>query len=234
MQNTMDTHGTGSDLLFRKVGIRTNSCSEGGDNGFLVLSLGPVDDSDVTYFNGVKIGATGTMPPEYASAYGVERQYRIPIDKVNWGESNVIVVEGASQGGGLSFATAALDGRIAFCAPDIPWLGDWVGYLAAAEWPNDHYPELIERFPGLTFSDINRVLSYVDTMNLADRIRCPVLMSVGLQDSVCPPRDSFATYNLVRSRKEYRFYPLSGHGVGHKHNDTKNEWIATVLGVKQP
>lgn len=63
LQNTMDTHGTGSDLLFRKVGIRTNSCSEGGDNGFLVLSLGQVDDSDVTYFNGVKIGATGTMHP---------------------------------------------------------------------------------------------------------------------------------------------------------------------------
>ncbi|MHC4315843.1 MAG: acetylxylan esterase, partial [Planctomycetota bacterium] len=144
-----------------------------------------------------------------------------------------IGVEGSSQGGGLSFATAALDRRIAFCAPDIPWLGDWVGYLAASDWPNEHYPELIERFPALTFSDINRILSYVDTMNLADRIKCPVLMSVGLQDSVCPPRNSFATYNQVRSRKEYRVYPFSGHGVGHKHNNIKNEWIAAILGVEQ-
>jgi len=53
-----------------------------------------------------------------------------------------IGVEGGSQGGGLSSAAAALDQRITFCAPDIPWLGDWVGYLAAAEWPNDHYSEL--------------------------------------------------------------------------------------------
>jgi cephalosporin-C deacetylase-like acetyl esterase len=107
-----------------------------------------------------------------------------------------IGVEGGSQGGGLSFATAALDPRIAFCAPDIPWLGDWVGYVAASDWPHEHYPELIEDFPGLTYAEINRVLSYVDTMNLAGRTRCPVLMSIGLQDAVCPPRNSFATYNL--------------------------------------
>jgi len=144
-----------------------------------------------------------------------------------------IGVEGGSQGGGLSFATAALDPRIAFCAPDIPWLGDWVGYVAASDWPNEHYPELIEDFPGLTFADINRVLSYVDTMNLADRIKCPVLMSVGLQDAVCPPRNSFATYNRVRSKKEYRIYPFAGHGVWREHSDIKNEWMAGILGVKK-
>lgn len=144
-----------------------------------------------------------------------------------------IGVEGESQGGGLSFATAALDQRIAFCASDIPWLGDWIGYLAASDWPRKHYPELIERFPGLTIGDINRVLSYVDTMNLADRIQCPVLMSVGLQDSVCPPRNAFATYNRVRSQKEYRIYPLADHAVGQEHNSIKNAWIATIFGIKQ-
>jgi len=152
---------------------------------------------------------------------------RPEIDKTRIG------VEGGSQGGGLSFATAALDPRIAFCAPDIPWLGDWVGYLAASDWPNEHYPELIEKFPGLTFADINRVLSYVDTMNLAEWIRCPVLMSVGLQDSVCPPRNSFATYNRVRSKKEYRVYPFAGHGVWREHSNIKNKWMAGILGVEK-
>jgi cephalosporin-C deacetylase len=144
-----------------------------------------------------------------------------------------IGVEGGSQGGGLSFATAALDQRIAFCAPDIPWLGDWTGYLEAAEWPNEHYPELFAIIPGLTFSDINRLLSYFDTMNLADRIKCPVLMSVGLQDSVCPPRTAFATYNRVVSDKSYRVYPSAGHWVEHKHNDLKNKWMAKQLGVEK-
>ncbi len=144
-----------------------------------------------------------------------------------------IGVEGGSQGGGLSLATAALDDRVMFCATDIPWLGDWVGYVAASQWPHDHYPELIERFDGLTFDDINHLLSYFDTMNLADRIDCPVLMSVGLQDSVCPPRISFVPYNKIKTAKQYRVYPFSGHGVGREHNKTKNKWIAEKLGVKE-
>jgi pimeloyl-ACP methyl ester carboxylesterase len=117
--------------------------------------------------------------------------------------------------------------------PAIPWLGDWLGYTAASDWPRDHYPELIARVPGLTFDDIHRVLSYIDTMNLADRIRCPVLMSVGLQDSVCPPHTAFATYNQIRSLKEYRVYPFADHAVGQEHNRIKNAWMVKVLGIKQ-
>ena len=147
-------------------------------------------------------------------------------------DNSRIGVEGGSQGGGLSFATAALDNRIMFCAPDIPWLGDWVGYVEAAQWATDHYPELIEQFDGLTFDDINRVLSYFDTMNLADRIKCPVLMSVGLQDSVCPPRNSFATYNEIRSKKQYRVYPFAGHGTWDEHSSFKNKWMAQMLAVE--
>ncbi|NQV32163.1 MAG: acetylxylan esterase, partial [Phycisphaeraceae bacterium] len=119
-----------------------------------------------------------------------------------------IGVEGGSQGGGLAFATAALDARIVFCAADIPWLGDWVGYLEAAQWAHDNYPKLMAVNPGLTFAGINRHLSYFDTMNMAEWITCPVLMSVGLQDDVCPPRTSFAPYNAVKSKKDYRVYPL--------------------------
>lgn len=144
-----------------------------------------------------------------------------------------IGVEGGSQGGGLSFATAALDQRICFTAPDIPWLGDWVGYLEAADWPVENYPKLQARFPGLTFEELNRLLSYFDTMNLADRITCPVLMSVGLQDPVCPPRNAFATYNQVSSQKDYRVYPFAGHNTWYQHSDTKNKWMAKHLGVEE-
>jgi cephalosporin-C deacetylase-like acetyl esterase len=91
-----------------------------------------------------------------------------------------IGAEGASQGGGLAFATAALDSRVMFCAPDVPWLGDWVGYLETADWARENYPTLIARYPGLTFSGINRLLSYFDTMNMAEWITCPVLMSVNI------------------------------------------------------
>lgn len=146
-------------------------------------------------------------------------------------DASRIGVEGGSQGGGLSFATAALDDRIIFCAPDIPWLGDWVGYLETAQWAHDEYPKLMKAHPGLTFAGINRVLSYFDTMNMAQWITCPVLMSVGLQDDVCPPRTSFAPYNAVKSPKDYRVYRSSGHGVPRAHYRLKDRWMAELLGV---
>lgn len=142
-----------------------------------------------------------------------------------------IGVEGGSQGGGLSFATAALDSRIVCCAPDIPWLCDWVGYMETDDWARDNYPRLFKAYPDLSFTDINRFLSTFDTMNMAEWISCPVLMSVGLQDKVCPPRPSFATYNAVKAPKEYRVYPFAGHSVWRQHHKTKNGWMAEMLGV---
>jgi len=144
-----------------------------------------------------------------------------------------IGVEGGSQGGGLSFATAALDQRIIFSAPDIPWMGDWAGTIEVERWPTENYPKLIKKHPGLTFADINRILSYFDTMNLASWIKCPVYMSLGLQDDVCPPRNVFATYNQVKSSKSYHVYPFSGHGLGQNHYDLKNNWMAKLLGVEK-
>jgi len=152
---------------------------------------------------------------------------RLEIDKSRIG------VEGESQGGGLSFATASLDQRVAFCAPDIPWLGDWIGYLEAAVWPNENYSKLKKIHPGLKTSDINRILSYFDTMNLADQIKCPVFMLVGLQDDVCPPRNAFATYNQVYSLKEYHVSPFSGHSTDRKCKDLKNRWMAKILGIEE-
>ena len=144
-----------------------------------------------------------------------------------------IGVEGGSQGGGLTFATAALDSRIKFCAPDIPWLGDWIGYYKTEFWAKENYSKLMENKPGLKLSDINRLLSYFDTMNLAGQIKCPVFMSVGLQDEVCPPRISFAPYNEVKAQKEYYVYPFAGHGLGHEHEILKNKWMAKLLGVEK-
>ena len=147
-------------------------------------------------------------------------------------DASRIGVEGGSQGGGLSFATAALDDRIVFCAPDIPWLGDWVGYLQTEYWGWENYPNLLKEHPDLTFSDVNHLLSYFDTMNMAEWIACPVLMSVGLQDRVCPPRTSFAPFNAVISQKEYRVYPFAGHSTWQQHSEIKDAWMAKILGVE--
>jgi beta-galactosidase len=68
----------------------------------LTLSLGPVDDFDETFFNGVSVGKVGIETPGF---YGVPRVYTIPAGLVKPGE-NVIAVRVFDHfgGGGLGGA----------------------------------------------------------------------------------------------------------------------------------
>jgi cephalosporin-C deacetylase-like acetyl esterase len=143
-----------------------------------------------------------------------------------------IGVEGGSQGGALSFATAALDSRIALAATDVPFLSDFHGYCAVAEWPKTEFAGWLAQNTGRTWDDVHRVLSYIDIKNLAPWIKCPVLMSAGLQDPTCPPRINFAAYNQVKGDKEYRVYPHGDHGGGGDvHRKLKYAWIRKRFGL---
>ncbi len=68
--------------------------------GGLVLKLGKIDDADETFFNGIKIGSTGKMPPENVSAWDTEREYTVPYKLVKWNEVNTIAVRVSDTGGG--------------------------------------------------------------------------------------------------------------------------------------
>ena len=54
----------------------------------LTLSLGAVDDCDETFFNGEKVGATGTSTPNY---WSVPRVYKIPGKLVKAGANTIAV-----------------------------------------------------------------------------------------------------------------------------------------------
>ena len=140
-----------------------------------------------------------------------------------------IVVWGASQGGGLAFATAALDGRVDLCISDIPWLCDWENYLALAGKNDDEEIQAwLNAKESRTTESTLRTLSYFDTMNMADKIQCPTLMGVGLQDSICPPATSFATFNRITAERDYRIYEKSGHGLSAEHY----RWIFSELAAR--
>ena len=76
----------------------------------LVLNLPPIDDQDVTYFNGTKIGSIGRETP---NSYMVPRKYVVPGSLVRSGR-NVIAVRvfdsagegGFSRGGAMSIGPA--------------------------------------------------------------------------------------------------------------------------------
>jgi len=134
-----------------------------------------------------------------------------------------IAVWGGSQGGGFSFATAALDDRIDLCISDIPWLCDWDNYFAITHWPE--IGDWLKEHPEQNWNSMLKSLSYFDTKNMAASIDCPVMMNVSLQDPVCPPKTSFATYNLINSPKEYRIHTYSGHWQPKSHYDKMFVWL---------
>ena len=148
-------------------------------------------------------------------------------------DASRIAVEGASQGGALTFATAALAAdRIAVCAPQVPFLSDFRDYFRVAAWPANEFIDLVENKKALTWDQVYYTLSYFDIKNLAPMIKAPLVMGAGLMDDVCPPHINFAAYNLVTSEKKYIVYPYAGHGLPDDFYRAKMDWIRTKLGLK--
>jgi beta-galactosidase len=66
------------------------------------LLLGCIDDVDETFLNGERIGATGSFPPDYRTAYDAQRRYRVPAALVRGDGSDVLAVrvfDSAGEGG---------------------------------------------------------------------------------------------------------------------------------------
>jgi len=138
-------------------------------------------------------------------------------------DSERIAVTGGSQGGGLSLATAALDDRIHLCAPDIPFLCDWKKYFEVRKWPE--IDQWIDAGEERTWQSTLRTLSYFDTLNMADRIKCPVVVGIGLQDGVCPAHTILAVYNRLGGEKSCRIYARSAHRVEAGHEGFRYRWM---------
>ena len=90
-----------------------------------------------------------------------------------------------------------------------------------ADWPGDPIINAA-REKGISDDELYKTLSYFDVMNFTDRIACPVIMAIGLQDPVCPPHTNFAGYNNIKTEKSWVCYPLSGHNVWEQ-----KEWPKT-------
>ena len=102
--------------------------------GGFALELGKIDDADETFLNGVKIGATGTLPPEYAGAWEAWRRYAVPADLVRWGAENVVAVrvyDGGGPGGMWSLRRDRPPAQILARAATDRWM------LALMNWDEE-------------------------------------------------------------------------------------------------
>ena len=136
---------------------------------------------------------------------------------------------GGSQGGGLTLAATALSGRFALAMPDVPYLCHYRRALEIAQ--QGPYLELANYFKLYPEREEPsfRTLSYFDNMNLADRITCPVLMTVGLVDLVCPPSSIYATYNRIEAQKQMAINPTTRMRCRRQHVTEQIRWANRYL-----
>lgn len=166
------------------------------------------------YGDWVAYGITSPDTYYYRGAFmdvvrAIDFIYQLPqVDRNN------IFAEGGSQGGAFTLVSAALDHRVAAIAPYIPFLSDYPDYFNIVHWPAEPVKKAAAD-ACMSDEDMYNVLSYFDIKNLARRIKCPVLMGVGLQDPVCPPHTNFSSYNLINTPKEFIIYRDLGHTVDY-------------------
>ena len=147
-------------------------------------------------------------------------------------DSNRIGVAGSSQGGGLTIISAAMKKEVKAAACGAPYL---CGYMDAVELTNTYPYQEINDYLNLypdRLDDVTNTLSYFDGMNFADKITCPIILNVGLQDNVCPPETAYAIFEKITSKnKKIYEYDGYGHDAGrYLHDQVTLDFFENHLG----
>jgi len=87
----------------------------------LTITLGSIDDFDVTYFNGTQIGSIGEDTPNF---WSFPRKYTIPANLVKAG-ANCLAVRVFDHFGGGGFGGQAKDMRISLGEDAVDISGEW-------------------------------------------------------------------------------------------------------------
>jgi cephalosporin-C deacetylase len=144
-------------------------------------------------------------------------------------DASRIIIEGGSQGGALGMAVCGLDSRPYLAMVDVPSNSNLDKRVEGAHGSFGCVTDYLKQYPHQT-DQVLETLSYFDTMNLAERIQCKILASVGLKDNICPAKMYFASYNRIQTEKEIRLYPFNGHeGGGAVHNEVKLRFLLENL-----
>lgn len=158
--------------------------------------------------NGITNRETYYMRRVYASLLrAVDLVCALPV----W-DGKRVLVQGNSQGGALSLVLAALDPRVSAIAIAHPALADMAAYSQPGR--TGGYPHFGRKYQGVTLTpEVVRTLQYYDVVNFARRVSCPVFMTYGYNDNVCPPTTSAAVWNVLSCPKERIVTPINEHWI---------------------
>lgn len=133
-----------------------------------------------------------------------------------------IGIRGGSQGGALTLLTAAMRPEVAAAAAGAPYLAGVIDAIDLTHtYPYQEINDYLRQHPD-SRAAITETWAYYDCINFADKIQCPILVNIGLQDNVCPPETGYAVFDRIGSA-EKQLYAYDGHA--HDANSYGHEAI---------
>jgi cephalosporin-C deacetylase len=151
------------------------------------------------------------------------------VRKLEGVDGDRIGVMGTSQGGGLSIITTALNRDISVASADLPWLTNFEYQINRdVEGPYNEIKEYLRRFPEKKDKVVS-TLGYHDTLFFADRVKRPVLMSLGLNDTTSPPESVRNLFSRLKSTKLLLEIPEMGHERGTLWRYLSQKWFDFYL-----
>lgn len=146
-----------------------------------------------------------------------------------------VAVTGASQGGGITLAVAALAADLVAAAPDVPFLCDFPRATTLVDTkPYVEVADYLAVHRGRV-EQAHHTLAHFDGAILGRWASAPALFSVGLMDQVCPPSTVYAAYHHYGGPKKIREYAYNEHDGGGSHHDVvKLRWLAERFAATRP
>ncbi|CAN5891728.1 acetylxylan esterase [soil metagenome] len=120
-----------------------------------------------------------------------------------------VAVTGASQGGGITIAVAALTDGLVGAAPDVPFLSDFP--RAATLLNEEPYAEVTVYLAThrAHVEQARRTLAHLDVAILGRCATAPALFPVGLMDVICPPSTVYAATTTTAVRRTSASIPTT-------------------------
>jgi len=140
-----------------------------------------------------------------------------------------LVVAGTSGGGGLTLACCSIDDRPLAAAANVPFLCRLV--WAAENVPTHPFREAGEylRQHPESRDVILANYRYFDPLELAERLTCPTIVSVGMKDETCPASTILPTFERIAGVKALAVYPDLVHAHSPDFHRHQWNWLAPYV-----
>jgi len=207
------------------------------DCGFVVMTIEPTGQEINTALKPLitQVSVNLNDPAQFGLRQVMIRYLRAvtALTTVPEVDPNRLAVSGVGLGGGMALILGAIDERIQAVAPDVPYYCDIELNRADPSWPYREIAAYLSQHPDQEQA-VLQTLRYYDAANSAPLVTCPVLTSVGINDTYSRPTTIFGVQNRLAGPKAIKVYPGGHEGGGIKHWETKIRWLSQVLGRPTP